>query len=328
MNLLLTGAAGYVGSHVAHRLAAEGHSLTVIDNLHSGFDWAIPSSAIFVRGDVRDITFLRGIMKTQSFHAVLHFAALTQVGESVLEPLRYYDVNTVGTLRLLQAMKEAKIHKFVFSSTAAVYRDSDQIVSEDAELAPVSPYGQSKLFAEKAMRDLAASDGDFRYVGLRYFNVAGAHPDGFIGQATLNATHLIKVACEAACGKRSELEIYGDDYNTPDGTCVRDFIHVWDLAEAHLLALNYLMSGKAVSQFLNVGYGHGYSVKEVIAAVEKMSGRRLNVKIGKRRAGDIPSVIADSKKIIDVIGFRPRFNNLETICETALRFEKKMTERS
>ncbi len=321
MRVMVTGGAGYIGSHTVRHLTAAGHQVVVYDNLSTGFAWAV-GDAPLVRGDLADHALLAETLNRNRFDAVLHFAAHTVVPDSVADPLRYYANNTLNTWRLLQACAEAGVEHFVFSSTAAVYGMPEQMpVSEEAPLAPINPYGASKMMSERMLMDLGAAS-DLRYVSLRYFNVAGADPSGELGQATANATHLIKVACEAAVGQRDGITVFGTDYPTPDGTCVRDFIHVDDLARAHVQALAYLEEG-GESRVLNCGYGRGYSVLEVIEAVKRCSGRDFQVRYGARRAGDPGEVVADNSRMLAALDWRPRYADLDTIVGHALAWEEE-----
>src|SRR3989338_462290 len=327
MKLLVTGGAGYIGSHVVRQLGEAGHEVVVYDNLSAGYKWAVLCGELIV-GELSDSIKLDQVFTKGRFDAVLHFAARLVVPESVEFPLEYYRNNTCNTLGLLETCKKYGIHQFVFSSTAATYGmpKGDVIVNEETELAPISPYGASKMMSERIIMDFAKAS-PFRYVILRYFNVAGADPKARIGQATPKATQIIKVSTEVVVGKRKSLTIFGTDYPTKDGTCIRDYIHVEDLASAHLAALDYLSkSGKSV--VLNCGYGHGYSVREVIETVQRVSKSKILVQEGPRRAGDPAMVIADNKKIQKVLGWKPKYDNLDLIVETALNWEKKLLEKA
>jgi UDP-glucose 4-epimerase len=321
-SILVTGGAGYIGSHAALALRARGESVVILDDLSRGFRQAVLDAPLVV-GKVGDRDTVRGVLRDHQVEAVMHFAAYTIVPESVREPLKYYLNNTCSTRTLLECCLEAKVPHFIFSSTAAVYGiPSGGVAAEDTPTAPINPYGTSKLMSEWMLGD-AARASPLRYAALRYFNVAGSDTGGRIGQATPEATLLVKVACEAAVGKRSHVSIFGTDYPTADGTGVRDYIHVEDLAAAHLDALAYLRGGGA-SVTLNVGYGHGYSVREVLKSVEQVSGRRLNVREEPRRAGDPPALIAHAERIRAELGWRPRLDDLETIVRTALAWEERL----
>jgi UDP-glucose 4-epimerase len=319
MRILVTGGAGYVGSHVVRKLGEAGHDVVVLDDLSTGNDWAVLAGRL-VRMDLGDTAALDRLLADGRFDGVMHFAASIVVPESVAEPLRYFRNNTVNLLGLLEACTRHRVPRFVFSSTAAVYGlPPGGRVTETSPVAPISPYGASKLMSERILMDTAAATG-LRYVILRYFNVAGADLEGRIGQVSRNATHLIKVACETALGQRPEMPIYGTDYPTRDGTCVRDFIHVEDLARAHLAALEHL-SGDGDSELLNCGYGHGHSVREVIDAVRRVSGRAVATREVGRRAGDPVELVADNSRIRRVFGWQPRHDDLDFIVQTAWRWE-------
>ena len=321
MKILITGGAGYIGSHVVKSLGKLGHDLTIYDNLSTGHKEAVTYGELVV-GDLSDHKKLDDLFKAKKFEAVLHFAGSIVVPESVTEPLKYYQNNTVNSHSLLTICQKHQVKKFIFSSTAAVYgMPEDGICTEDSKLSPINPYGQSKLMTELMLKDLAYSS-DFRYVALRYFNVAGADPEGKVGQSFPKATHLIKVASEAACGKREGLEIFGTDYPTTDGTCIRDYIHVTDLADAHVKALEYLNQG-GKSEVLNCGYGHGFSVREVVSRVKEITGVNFKVVESPRRAGDPASLTAKVDRIHQKIGWVPRYDDLNTIIKTAYEWEKE-----
>ena len=321
MRIFVTGGAGYIGSHVVKALGKEGHELLVYDNLSTGHEWAVLSGRL-LRGDLADRTAIREALRDFRPEAVMHFAASIQVEESVREPLAYYRNNVVHTLNLLEAMRETGTARFLYSSTAAVYGIPETIpVDERAPLRPINPYGASKVMVEHVLADLAAA-GDFRYCALRYFNVAGADPEGRIGQAYRDPTHLITRALKAAKGKSPKLSIYGTDYPTPDGTCVRDYIHVDDLASAHLSALDRLMR-TGETEIMNCGYGHGYSVREVVDVARKVTGIAFAVEETGRRAGDAPALVADSRRIRELTGWKPLHDDLEFIIRTAWEWEKK-----
>ena len=321
MKILITGGAGYIGSHVVKALGQLGHDITVFDNLSTGHREAVTYGDLVV-GDLSDKAKLDELFQTCRFEAVLHFAGSIVVPDSVSDPLGYYQNNTVNSHFLLSLCQKHKVNQFIFSSTAAVYgMPGDGVCREDSPLAPINPYGQSKLMTEHMLKDLAFAS-DFRYVALRYFNVSGADPEGRVGQSFPKATHLIKVASETACGKREKMDIFGTDFNTPDGTCVRDYIHVSDLADAHVKALEYLAKG-GKSEVLNCGYGRGFSVKEVIARVKEITGVNFTVIEGPRRAGDPASLTAKADRIQQVIGWKPKYDDLNIIIKSAYEWEKK-----
>lgn len=320
--ILVTGGAGYIGSHTLRQLGERGERVITLDDLSTGFREAVLHGEL-VTGNTADQALVSQILKQHQVETVLHFAAHTVVPESVSDPLKYYGNNTCATRNLLACCAEAGVKHFVFSSTAAVYGmpDGDQ-AWEESPTQPINPYGSSKLMSEWMLRDLAAVS-DLRFVVLRYFNVAGSDPEGRLGQSTPNATLLTKVACEAAVGKRESVSIFGTDYPTPDGTGIRDYIHVEDLAAAHVQAVEYLRTGGA-STTLNCGYGHGYSVREVLAAVERANGSPFTIKEEPRRAGDPPQLIAGADKIREVLGWQPRYDDLDTIVATSLAWEHKL----
>jgi UDP-glucose 4-epimerase len=320
--ILVTGGAGYIGSHVVLQLVEAGERVVVLDDLSTGFRESVIGAELVV-GNVGDQALVATVLRNHEVDTVMHFAARTIVPESVADPLRYYGNNTCATRNLLACCRDAGVARIVFSSTAAVYGiPPGGVASEDTPLAPINPYGTSKLMSEWMLRDLAAAGGP-RYVALRYFNVAGCDPAGRIGQSTKNATLLVKVACEAALGKRPRLSIFGTDYDTPDGTGVRDYIHVDDLARAHLDALRYLREG-GQSIAMNCGYGHGYSVREVLEAVGRAYGAPVPFTEESRRAGDPPSLIAASDRIRSKLGWQPRHDDLDFIAQTALAWERKL----
>ena len=321
-SILVTGGAGYIGSHTVLQLKARGEQVVVLDDLSTGFRQAVLDTPLVV-GKVGDRDLVMEVLRTHGVDTVLHFAAHTIVPESVANPLKYYGNNTCSTRNLLQCCVESGVKNFVFSSTAAVYGiPADSFAAESSPTAPINAYGTSKLMSEWMLRDVAASS-PLRYVALRYFNVAGSDPQGRIGQATAKATLLIKVACEAAVGKRSHVSVYGTDFETKDGTGVRDYIHVEDLATAHLDALDYLRKGGS-PQVLNVGYGRGYSVREVLKSVERVAGHKLNIREEPRRAGDPPILIARAERIRSELGWRPKLDDLDTIVKTALQWEQRL----
>lgn len=320
-SILVTGGAGYVGSHVVKTLAAQGRRVVVIDNLSTGHRQNIPNIP-FIQADVQDKQCLANIIQTENVTAVMHFAASTVIRDSIERPLDYYENNTVGTLHLLEVCAAKKIKHFIFSSTAAVYAPFDGNIPEHAPLQPTNPYGNSKVMSEQLIKDIAKT-GALSYVILRYFNVAGADMTGEVGQRTENATHLLKVAVEVACGSKPIIPIYGNDYPTEDGTCIRDFIHVDDLAAAHIDALTYL-ENKGESVTLNCGYGKGYSVIDVISALEKVIDRPLPVVVQNRRKGDIARVVADNTLIKNTLNWQPQYDDITTMVKSAYEWEKKL----
>lgn len=325
MSVLVTGGAGYIGSHMALELLDASEEVLVLDNLSTGFRGAVPEGAKFVEGNVGDAALVGQLLQDAPIDAILHFAGSIVVPESVTDPLGYYLNNTCNSRTLMACAVEAKVPRFIFSSTAAVYGIPEvNPVTEEASLQPISPYGSSKLMTETMLADTARAH-PLRFVALRYFNVAGADPSGRSGQSTPRATHLIKVASEAALGLRPHLEVYGTDYDTPDGTCVRDYIHVTDLVRAHLDALRYLRAG-GESVVLNCGYGRGFSVFDVIEAVKRASRNDFSVRTAERRAGDPPALVAGADRVHDVLGWEPRLNNLDTIVEHALSWEKHLKD--
>ncbi len=320
--VLVTGGAGYIGAHVVLRLVEAGYDVVVYDNLSTGRRDAVIGAELVV-GDLADTVRLRTLFADHDFAAVLHFAASVIVPESVEKPLDYYANNTANTLALLRCCEAARVNRLVFSSTAAVYGEPAGGVCDEAMApAPINPYGASKLMSERMLRDLAAAS-EFRYVALRYFNAAGADGQGRVGECTPHSTHLVKLACEAALGKRPSLTIFGTDYDTPDGTCLRDYIHVDDLAGVHLAALAHLEAG-GESQLLNCGYGKGVSVRQVIDCVKSVSGVDFAVVEGERRAGDPPRLIAACARVRQVLDWTPRHDDLEAIIATALDWERKL----
>lgn len=325
MNVLVTGGAGYIGSHVVKQLGeTTDHNIIVIDNLSTGNQEAVLYGEL-IQEDLSNFSRIKAIFSEKSFDAVIHFAASIVVPESVENPLKYYLNNTVNTANLINLCVKYNVNKFIFSSTAAVYGDSKGLPFKETDLTePVNPYGMSKLMSERVLVDAGKAYSDFRYIILRYFNVAGADIDGKIGQSFPNATHLIKVSAEAATGKRSKVCIFGDDFNTPDGTGIRDYIHIEDLADTHLKALEYI--GNNESNIFNCGYGRGYSVKEVIETMKKVSGVDFRVEITGRRSGDPSKIIADNSKILKAFSWQPKHDDLELICKTALEWEKVLAK--
>ena len=325
MTILVTGGAGYIGSHMAHALVDAGEPIIVVDDLSTGFRSALPRSAALVVGDVGNEALLADVIKTHAVTEIIHFAASIVVPESVHDPLGYYRNNTMNTRALLEVAVATGVRRFIFSSTAAVYGNPEHVpVDEAAQLKPMSPYGNSKLMSEMMLKDVTAAHG-LAHVILRYFNVAGADPKLRTGQATVGATHLIKVAVETALGLRPQMDVFGTDYDTSDGTCIRDYIHVADLVRAHSDALAHLRRGGASDTF-NCGYGHGYSVLEVIEAVKRASGRDFAVRLAARRAGDPASIVADARRIRAELNWTPQLDNLDTIVAHALAWERKLAE--
>ena len=325
MKVLVTGGAGYIGSHVVRQLGDAGHDIVVYDNLSTGYEWAVTYGELVV-GDLADTDAIDQLFEKHDFEAVLHFAAHIVVPESVENPLKYYRNNTRNTLNLLGAIEKHKVPYMVFSSTAAVYGMPDEkVLTEDMPLAPINPYGASKMMSEQMIRDLSAAS-DLKHVILRYFNVAGANLEGRLGQATPEATHLIKVACECARGVRDGMKVFGTDYETRDGTCIRDYIHIEDLAKAHVMALDYMAKG-GQSDILNCGYGSGFTVTEVVDVVKEVSGVDFPVEEVGRRAGDPDALMADNSKIKRVLGWVPDHDDLSVIVKTALNWERLWQEK-
>lgn len=345
-HILVTGGAGYIGSHVVKQLLEETpHSVTIIDNLSTGHSSTIEAlydmlpddekaRLAFIEQDLSDFAGVENIFRSNSFDALIHFAASIVVPESVEKPLKYYMNNTVNTTNVIKMCNNYGVGKMIFSSTAAVYGDPSEIpVKETTPLGPINPYGHSKRMSEQVIQDTALANPDFDYVILRYFNVAGADIKNRIGQSFPNATHLIKVAAQTVTGQRDKMYSFGQDYDTPDGTCIRDYIHVDDLASAHLSALDYLENSSGTPNpeprtpnIFNVGYGHGFSVDEVIQTMKKVSGVDFTVEKGPRRAGDSAVLISDNSKIKSTFGWTPKYDDLELICKTALAWEKKLLE--
>ena len=321
MAILVCGGAGYIGSHAVHALIEKGEQVVIVDNLQTGHRGALNPKAKFYEGDIRDASVLDKIFTENKVEAVIHFAANSLVGESMEKPLLYFNNNVYGMQVLLEAMVRHGVDKIVFSSTAAVYGEPKRVpIHEDDETCPTNTYGETKLTMEKMMKWVSRANG-VRYVSLRYFNAAGALRDGSIGEDHATETHLIPLILQVPTGRRDHITVFGDDYPTPDGTCLRDYIHVVDLADAHVLALEYLRKGGA-SDIFNLGNGQGFSVKEMIAAAEKATGRSIKVEIGARRAGDPAQLIASSEKARSVLGWKPQFTDVEQVIGTAWRWHE------
>lgn len=326
--VLVTGGAGYIGSHAVRALQDAGRPVAVIDNLVTGFRWAVPDDVPFYEGDIADDALLARIFAEQGIGAIMHFAGSVVVPESVADPLKYYDNNTARSRALIASAVRGGIRHFIFSSTAATYGLPDVTrVTEDTPQVPINPYGMSKLMTEAMLADVAAAH-PINYCALRYFNVAGADPQTRTGQSTAGATHLIKVAVEAALGRRDGVDVFGTDFATPDGTGVRDYIHVSDLAHAHVLALDALVADPTTSHRLNCGYGHGFSVLQVLDAVDRAAGTTISRRMGPRRPGDPDALVADSSAIRARFGWEPRFDDLDTIVGHALAWEDALGKRN
>jgi UDP-glucose 4-epimerase len=325
--ILVTGGAGYIGSHAVLALLDAGWPVVVIDNLVTGFEWAVPEGAIFARGDIADQPLVARLIKEHGIGAIIHFAGSIVVPESVENPLKYYENNTVKSRSLIDSAVKGGVRHFIFSSTAATYGIPEQVpVTEDARTQPINPYGWSKLMTERMLADVAAAH-PFNYCALRYFNVAGADPQGRSGQSTAGATHLIKVAVEAAIGKRSHVSVYGTDYSTSDGTGIRDYIHVSDLAAAHVDALEKLIADPASSHVMNCGYSRGFSVLEVLDSVDRVTNMKIERRMEARRAGDPDALVADNAKILATLPWRPKRNDLDMIVADALAWERTLSQR-
>ena len=321
MKILVLGGAGYIGSHTVRELLENGYNVAIADNLQTGHKESIPEEVKFYEGDIRDKNFLDNIFESEKIDAVVHFAANALVGESMIDPLKYYDNNVYGTLELLKSMVEHKIGKIVFSSSSAVYGEPKSLPIKETDLVlPTNTYGESKLAMENMIKWVSKIHG-LKYVALRYFNACGAHPDGKIGEDHTIETHIMPLVIQTALGQRDSVTILGDDYPTKDGTCIRDYIHVVDLARAHVLALEYLNKG-GESDVFNLGNGSGYSVKEIIDAVKRVSGKDFDVKITKRRPGDPARLVASSEKAENILKWQPKFKNLDDIIKTAWNWHK------
>jgi UDP-glucose 4-epimerase len=326
-SVMVTGGAGYIGSHAVLALLDAGWPVVVVDNLTTGFRWAVPDAARFVQGDVGDAGLMGEVLREYGIGAILHFAGSIIVPESVADPLKYYRNNTVASRALLEAAVAQNVRHFIFSSTAATYGIPEAVpIAEDAPKQPINPYGTSKLMTEMMLRDTAAAH-PINYCALRYFNVAGADPKGRSGQSTAGATHLIKIAVEAATGQRDSVAVFGTDYATPDGTGVRDYIHVSDLADAHVAALDHLVAHPRENLTMNCGYGRGYSVLEVLDTVDRVTNRPIARKLEARRAGDPDALVADNSRILATLPWRPRRDDLATIVRDALAWERALAER-
>ena len=326
--VLVTGGAGYIGSHAVLALLDAGWPVVVIDNLSTGFEWAVPNEARFIKGDIADQALLSGVIADHDIAAIIHFAGSIIVPESVENPLKYYENNTVKTRSLLESAVNGGVKHFLFSSTAATYGLPERVpIDEQSRTQPINPYGWSKLMTERMLADVAFAH-PLNFCALRYFNVAGADPRGRSGQSTAGATHLIKVAVEAVAGKRDHVSVFGTDYETPDGTGVRDYIHVSDLADAHVHALEKLIADPISSHILNCGYGRGFSVLEVLDAVDRVTNLKIERRLEPRRAGDPDALVADNARILATLPWRPRFDDLETIVTHALAWERTLAERA
>ena len=325
MNVLVIGGAGYIGSHAVNKLIKKDYNVSVLDNLVTGHRGAVDEAATFYLGDIRDKTMLNQIVQDEQIEAIFHFAASSLVGESVEKPLKYFNNNVVGMEVLLEVMQENGVKKIIFSSTAAVYGDVQApLITEDEPKAPTSPYGESKLMMENMIKWCDLAHG-IKFVSLRYFNVAGALSSGEIGEDHDPETHLIPIVLQTALGQRNAMTIFGDDYNTPDGTCIRDYVHVEDLIDAHILALEYLNTN-AESQIFNLGSSTGYSVKEIVEASRKVTGKEIPVKIGERRAGDPAKLVAASEKAREILGWKPAYETIEGIIQTAWNWHEANPE--
>lgn len=319
MNILVTGGAGYIGSHAVRKLLAAGHAVVVLDNLSFGHRESIPNDIPFYRVDLVETDHIEEILRKHEIEAVMHFAALVSVGESVQKPLLYYRNNTVGALSLLEAMERVGVKRFVFSSTAATYGEPEETpIFETTKQSPINPYGRSKLFVEYILRDIAVADPEFGFVAFRYFNVAGASDDASIGEDHRPETHLIPLVLFAAMGKRDKITVFGTDYPTPDGTCIRDYVHVNDLVDAHVLGIEALKDGDV--RFYNLGIGRGYSVREILDAAEKATGKKIPTEYGPRRLGDPARLYANSDKAQQELGWKPKHTDTEEVIASAWRW--------
>lgn len=324
--VLVTGGAGYIGSHAVLALLDGGYRVVVLDNLTTGFEWAVPKSAAFAQGDIADQALVARLIEEHGVGAIIHFAGSIVVPESVENPLKYYENNTVKSRSLIESAVLGGVRHFIFSSTAATYGIPERVpITEETRTQPINPYGWSKLMTERMLTDVAAAH-PLNFCGLRYFNVAGADPQGRSGQSTAGATHLIKVAVEAAVGKRSHVSVYGTDYDTPDGTGVRDYIHVSDLAAAHVDALGKLIADPKASHIMNCGYGRGFSVLEVLDSVDRVTNMKIERRMEARRAGDPDALVADNARILSILPWRPRLDDLDTIVAHALAWERKLAD--
>ncbi len=327
MTVLVTGGAGYIGSHMVYALTDRGEDVLVLDNLSTGFDWAVSPKAKLVVGDIGDMDLVSSLIREHGIDAIINFAGSIIVPESVENPLKYYHNNTVNTRNLIECAVKGGVPHFIFSSTAAVYGIPERNPAfEDARLDPINPYGRSKLMTEWMLEDVSKAH-PLNYVALRYFNVAGADPQGRTGQSTPEATHLIKVACQTALGQREKMFVFGTDYDTPDGTCIRDYIHVTDLIAAHVDALDYLRQG-GESAIFNCGYGRGFSVLEVIDAVKQVAGHDFPVELTGRRAGDPPALVAGADRVREVLGWKPGHDDLNEIVASAYAWERHLMDRN
>ena len=325
--VLVTGGAGYIGSHAVLALLDAGHRVVVVDNLTTGFDWLVDPRAMLIQGNIEDDDLIRGALRAHDVRAIMHFAGSIIVPESVADPLKYYRNNTVASRALLESAVACGVRHFIFSSTAATYGTPARVpVAEGDPTIPINPYGSSKLMTEAMLRDVAAAH-PINYCALRYFNVAGADPQGRAGQSTAGATHLIKIAVEAATGKRTSVGVYGTDYDTPDGTGVRDYIHVSDLAAAHVAALDMLVAEPTRSHILNAGYGRGFSVQQVLDAVDRVTNMKLDRRLEGRRAGDAGELVADNRAILATLDWTPQRDDLDTIVKDALAWERALQQR-